>query len=39
MGLGLSVVEHIVMQHSGDIVIENLQEGGARFSIWLPEKK
>jgi signal transduction histidine kinase len=35
-GLGLSVAQHIVMKHGGVVLAENLQEGGARFSIWLP---
>jgi signal transduction histidine kinase len=36
-GLGLSVVEHIVMQHGGDIAILDTPGGGARFSMWYPE--
>jgi len=36
MGLGLSVVEHIVMQHGGDIVIREAPDGGARFLLWFP---
>lgn len=36
MGLGLSVVEHIVMQHGGDIAIEDTPGGGARFLLWFP---
>ncbi len=35
-GLGLSVAQHIVMKHGGSIRAENLTDGGARFSIWLP---
>ena len=35
-GLGLSVAQHIVMKHGGVVLAENLREGGARFSIWLP---
>jgi signal transduction histidine kinase len=36
-GLGLSVAQHIAMKHGGAIVAENISEGGARFSIWLPQ--
>lgn len=35
-GLGLSVAQHIAMKHGGLVIAENLPEGGARFSIWLP---
>ena len=35
-GLGLSVAQHIAMKHDGVVLAENLPEGGARFSIWLP---
>lgn len=35
-GLGLSVAQHIAMKHGGVVLAENLAEGGARFSIWLP---
>jgi signal transduction histidine kinase len=35
-GLGLSVAQHIAMKHGGLVLAENLPEGGARFSIWLP---
>jgi signal transduction histidine kinase len=35
-GLGLSVAQHIAMKHGGVVFAENLPEGGARFSIWLP---
>ena len=35
-GLGLSVAQHIIMKHGGSIRAENLADGGARFSIWLP---
>lgn len=37
IGLGLSVVEHIVMQHGGDIVILDTLGGGTRFLMWFPE--
>jgi signal transduction histidine kinase len=36
-GLGLSVAQHIAMKHGGVVLAENLPEGGARFSIWLPK--
>ena len=36
-GLGLSVTQHIVMQHGGSIHAENNPDGGARFVIWLPK--
>jgi signal transduction histidine kinase len=35
-GLGLSVTQHIAMKHGGVVLAENLPEGGARFTIWLP---
>ena len=35
-GLGLPVAQHIAMKHGGVVLAENLAEGGARFSIWLP---
>ena len=35
-GLGLSVAQHIVMKHGGSIWAENMTDGGARFSFWLP---
>jgi signal transduction histidine kinase len=35
-GLGLSVAQHIAMKHGGVVLAENLDSGGARFSIWLP---
>lgn len=37
-GLGLYVAQHIAMKHGGVILAENLAQGGARFSIWLPRK-
>ncbi len=37
IGLGLSVVQHIMVQHAGQIIAENRPEGGARFTIWLPD--
>ena len=38
-GLGLSVAQHIVLQHGGSIHAENQSAGGALFIIWLPEKR
>lgn len=38
-GLGLSVAQHIVLQHGGSIHAENQPAGGALFIIWLPEKR
>lgn len=35
-GLGLYVAQHIAMKHGGVILAENLAQGGARFTIWLP---
>lgn len=35
-GLGLPVAQHIAIKHGGVVLAENLTEGGARFSIWLP---
>ncbi|MBI2239472.1 MAG: HAMP domain-containing histidine kinase [Magnetospirillum gryphiswaldense] len=37
VGLGLSVVEHIVIQHGGAIAVDNPPGGGARFVLWLPD--
>lgn len=35
-GLGLSVAQHIALQHGGSIRAENKPGGGALFIIWLP---
>lgn len=35
-GLGLYLVEEIVAEHQGCIVVETRPGAGARFSIWLP---
>jgi signal transduction histidine kinase len=35
-GLGLSVAQHIAVEHGGSIAAENAPEGGARFTLWLP---
>lgn len=37
-GLGLSVAQHIVVQHGGLLRAENHPDGGARFVIWLPDQ-
>lgn len=36
VGLGLPVVRQIMEQHSGGVVIENRDGGGARVTLWLP---
>lgn len=35
-GLGLSVAQHILLQHGGSIRGENRPGGGALFVLWLP---
>ena len=35
-GLGLYLVEEIISEHQGVIVVEQAVSGGAQFSIWLP---
>lgn len=35
-GLGLAVVQKIVVQHGGTIEVRNQLQGGAEFIIWLP---
>ena len=37
-GLGLSVVQGVVMEHSGCIEVTDSQAGGAAFSIYLPQR-
>lgn len=36
-GLGLSTAWEIIQDHGGTIHVENARNGGARFSVWLPE--
>jgi len=36
-GLGLSTAWEVVQDHGGTIDVENIPEGGARFSVWLPQ--
>jgi signal transduction histidine kinase len=38
-GLGLSIAQQIVVLHGGNITAENRPDGGARFTIWLPENR
>ena len=35
-GLGLAVVQKIIVQHGGSIEARNQQLGGAEFIVWLP---
>lgn len=35
-GLGLAVVQKIVVQHGGTIEVRNQLQGGAEFIVWLP---
>jgi two-component system sensor histidine kinase AtoS len=38
-GLGLTITQDIIRQHSGDIKAENNSEVGAVFYVWLPTKR
>jgi two-component system NtrC family sensor kinase len=35
-GLGLYLVEEIISEHNGCMSVENREEGGTRFMVWLP---
>ena len=35
-GLGLAIVRHVVQAHGGSVLVRNLPEGGAEFSIRVP---
>ena len=37
MGIGLSVCKTIVKAHKGSMKAENKEEGGAKFTFWLPK--
>jgi signal transduction histidine kinase len=39
IGLGLSVVEHIMEQHGGGIEIESEEGCGTRVCLWLPHRR
>ena len=36
-GLGLPVVQHVVILHEGQITVGNAPDGGAEFALWLPD--
>ena len=36
-GLGLAVVQHIVLLHEGEVTAGNRPRGGASLALWIPE--
>lgn len=37
-GLGLALVREIALLHGGDATLENREDGGARATLWVPER-
>jgi signal transduction histidine kinase len=38
-GLGLAIVKKIILQHDGQVRVENAPDGGARFELRLPASR
>jgi PAS domain S-box-containing protein len=38
-GLGLAVVQKIIVQHGGSVEVRNPSQGGAEFILWLPLRR
>jgi signal transduction histidine kinase len=38
-GLGLAVVQKIILQHGGTVEARNRPEGGAELIVWLPASR
>mgnify|MGYP000414984644 CR=1 FL=1 len=36
LGLGLYLVKNVIERHQGQVIIENMTEGGAKIGFWLP---